>query len=115
MDDATLLSMAKRAHRKASATVLAITPESRELSKKKSQYYGEVFACREPHTSARDRVTRDSIVMAELRTNVIVSLPFHPIPTPLLISTCSSKTNTLSLPISLPTSPSATNDPNPPS
>ncbi len=70
MDDATLLSMARRAHKKASNA--ALTSETRALNKKKSQFYGEVFAYRAPHTSARDRVTRDSIVMAELKTNVIV-------------------------------------------
>jgi len=49
------------------------TPEQRELARRKSQYYRDVFALREPANSARERVSRDSMVMADVRTNVIVS------------------------------------------
>jgi hypothetical protein len=49
------------------------TPEQRELAKRKSQYYSDAFAARETNTSARERVGRDSTVLAEVRTNVIVS------------------------------------------
>jgi hypothetical protein len=49
------------------------TPEQRELAKQKSQYYGDVFAYREPNTSARERISRESMIMADVRTNVIVS------------------------------------------
>jgi hypothetical protein len=51
---------------------LAKTPEQRELAKKKSQYYNDAFAVRESNTSARERVHRESMVMVEVRTNVIV-------------------------------------------
>jgi len=49
------------------------TPEQKALARKKSQFYGDVFASREPNTSARERVLKESIVMADVRTNVIVS------------------------------------------
>lgn len=49
------------------------TPEQKELAKKKSQYYGDVFANREPMNSARERISRESYIMADVRTNVIVS------------------------------------------
>jgi hypothetical protein len=82
MDDEKLLSMAERARKQASASALTSTPQSRELSKRRSQYYGEIFAYREPHQSARERVTRDSMVMAELKTNVIVRLILFSRPNP---------------------------------
>jgi hypothetical protein len=43
-------------------------------SNRKSQYYSDMFALREPPNLQRERVTRDSIVAAEVRTNVIVSI-----------------------------------------
>lgn len=49
------------------------SPSQREVAKKKSQYYQDVFAQRESNTSARERVARESFVMADVRTNVIVS------------------------------------------
>ncbi|KAL3419426.1 macrophage migration inhibitory factor [Phlyctema vagabunda] len=48
------------------------TPEQKEFAKRKSQHYNEAFACREPNSSARERVCRESIVMADVRTNVII-------------------------------------------
>lgn len=48
------------------------TPERKELAKRKSQYYGDVFAVRASNTSARERIHREWMVMAEIRTNVIV-------------------------------------------
>jgi len=56
------------------AAILSLgkTPERRELAKKKSQYYDDAFAVRESNTSARERVHRESMVMVEVRTNVIV-------------------------------------------
>ena len=48
------------------------TPERRELAKQRSQYFSDVFAQREPSTSARERVTRESMIMADVKTNVIV-------------------------------------------
>lgn len=49
------------------------SPEQKQLAKKRSQYYGDAFAYREPAGSARERVSRDSMVLCELVTNVIVS------------------------------------------
>lgn len=46
--------------------------ESTDLSRRKSQFYSEVFAYREPNITARDRVHRYSIISAEIKTNVIV-------------------------------------------
>lgn len=53
------------------------TPEQRALNKRKSAFYSDAFAQRESNSSARERVGRDSMVMVEVRTNVIVrsSLP----------------------------------------
>ncbi|KAK2630046.1 hypothetical protein QTJ16_000866 [Diplocarpon rosae] len=48
------------------------TPERKDLAKRKSQYYGDVFAYREPHSSARERVMKESMIVADIRTNVIV-------------------------------------------
>jgi hypothetical protein len=42
--------------------------------RKLSQYYQEKFALRDDSTAARERVTKDAPIVAELRTNVIVSL-----------------------------------------
>lgn len=50
------------------------TLQQQELRKKKSQFYTEVFSYREPHLSPKDRVYKDSVVTAEVRTNVIVCL-----------------------------------------
>lgn len=48
------------------------SPGQKQLAKQKSQFYGEVFAYRESNTSPRDRVYKDSMVTAEVKTNVIV-------------------------------------------
>lgn len=50
------------------------TPQQQELRKKKSQFYTEVFSYREPNLSPKERVYKESIVTAEVRTNVIVRL-----------------------------------------
>jgi hypothetical protein len=47
--------------------------ERQQLSKKRSQYYGELFAYREPHNNAKDRFTRDSVIVAEIKLNCKVS------------------------------------------
>ncbi|EXJ87465.1 hypothetical protein A1O3_04425 [Capronia epimyces CBS 606.96] len=39
------------------------------LSKKKSQYYSDAFASREPTNTAKDRVAKDSVVLAEIKLN----------------------------------------------
>jgi hypothetical protein len=49
------------------------------LSKKKSQYYTDAFAHRESNNSAKERVAKDSIVVAELKMNYCVSTVFHSI------------------------------------
>lgn len=43
------------------------------LSKKKSQYYEDAFASREPNNSAKDRVAKDSVILAEIKLNCGVS------------------------------------------
>ncbi|KAG9239229.1 Tautomerase/MIF superfamily [Amylocarpus encephaloides] len=48
------------------------TPEQRQLARKKSQYYHDVFAYREPVSSARERISRESMIIAEIKTNVII-------------------------------------------
>ena len=45
----------------------------RELSKKKSQYYSEAFAYREPSNTAKERVVKDSVILAEVKMNCCVS------------------------------------------
>ena len=46
--------------------------EQNELRRNKSQYYTEVFSYREPNLSPRDRISKDSVITAEIKTNVIV-------------------------------------------
>ena len=48
------------------------TPEDITQSRQKSQYYSEVFAYRDPSATAKDRVSAASMIVAELKTNVIV-------------------------------------------
>ena len=43
------------------------------LSKKRSQYYSDAFAYREPNNTAKDRVARDSVILAEVKLNCCVS------------------------------------------
>lgn len=43
------------------------------LSKKRSQYYSDTFAIREPNDPAKERVARDSVVVADLKLNCCVS------------------------------------------
>jgi hypothetical protein len=52
-----------------SATHLEQIWKRKELSKKKSQYYEEAFAFREPNNSAKERVSRDSVVTAAVKLN----------------------------------------------
>ncbi|KAE9378935.1 Tautomerase/MIF [Stipitochalara longipes BDJ] len=51
----------------------AKTPEQKQLAKRKSQYYGDVFAARESNSSARERVLKETPILADVRTNVIIS------------------------------------------
>ncbi|KAI9872483.1 MAG: hypothetical protein M1830_001570 [Pleopsidium flavum] len=41
-------------------------------SRRKSSFYGDVFAYRESNISPKDRIARESLVMAEVKTNVII-------------------------------------------
>ncbi|TVY29365.1 hypothetical protein LHYA1_G001383, partial [Lachnellula hyalina] len=49
------------------------TPDQQELARRKSQYYEEAFATREPTSSARQVISNESMVLADVRTNVIIS------------------------------------------
>lgn len=50
-------------------------PQQQELRKKKSQFYTEVFSYREPNLTPKERIHKDSIITAEVKTNVIVRTP----------------------------------------
>lgn len=77
----------------------AKSPEQKELARKKSQYYNEVFAARESSTSARERVLKDSPILADVRTNVIVSVVYPIAPSvPPLLTIFRSQTSTPLLP-----------------
>ena len=57
------------------STYASINPANQqqsELRRNKSQYYTEVFSYREPNLSPRDRISKDSVITAEIKTNVIV-------------------------------------------
>ncbi|KIV95940.1 hypothetical protein PV10_03531 [Exophiala mesophila] len=43
-------------------------------SKKRSQYYSDAFAYREINNTARERVTKDFVIVAEIKTNCYVEL-----------------------------------------
>jgi hypothetical protein len=47
------------------------------LSKKRSQYYGDAFAYREPNNTAKDRVVRDSVILIQVKLNCCVSQSNH--------------------------------------
>lgn len=55
-----------------SASELEKTWQNKELSKRNSQFFDQAFAVRPPYNSARDRVTRDSMIVVELRTSCCV-------------------------------------------
>ena len=44
------------------------------VARKKAQYYEDAFTARGSHNSPQDRVTQDSFVVAELKTNKMVGL-----------------------------------------
>jgi hypothetical protein len=87
------------------------TPQQRELARKKSQYYEDAFATREPSSSARERVTKESLIYADVRTNVIVSMLSRRTFT--LLINFRLKTSTPLSWISPTPSPHATNDQKP--
>lgn len=55
-----------------SITNLERSLERQKLSQKRSQYYSEAFGCREPNNTMKDRVHRDSMVVADVRLNRMV-------------------------------------------
>ena len=58
--DAALMSMVQR------------NQEGTDLARRKSQFYTEVFAYREPNLSPREKICKNSVITAEVKTNVIV-------------------------------------------
>lgn len=46
-----------------------------ELAKRKNDFFEEVFSLRGDRNPLRERIRADSIVLVEVKTNVIVSLP----------------------------------------
>ena len=48
------------------------TKEGEEASRRNTQFYGEVFAYREPNLTTREKITKFSVITAEVKTNVIV-------------------------------------------
>ena len=50
------------------------TPQERDVAKKKSMYYQEVFAHREPSLTPTERIHKDSVITVDVRTNVIVGI-----------------------------------------
>ncbi|KKY29180.1 putative mif domain-containing protein [Phaeomoniella chlamydospora] len=64
---------------------LAISWERQQLSKKRSQYFSDIFAARELRYTPKERVTRDAIIIAELKisstldrdTSIVSDFSFH--------------------------------------
>ncbi|PGG96279.1 hypothetical protein AJ79_09651 [Helicocarpus griseus UAMH5409] len=53
------------------------TRSQREVAKQRSQYFDEVFSTREPYHTPRHRVNQDSIVVVEIKTNILLQDDFH--------------------------------------
>lgn len=49
------------------------TPLEKELAKKRSQYYNDVFAARDASLTPQEQVYKGSVITVEVKTNVIVS------------------------------------------
>ena len=64
--DAALANMVKRNES---------TRDGEQMSKRNTQFYGEVFAYREPNMNTREKITKFSVITAEVKTNVIVCCP----------------------------------------
>lgn len=58
-----------------SASELEKSWQRKELSKRTSLFFDQAFAVREPYNSARERVARDAMMVADLRTNCCVCIP----------------------------------------
>ena len=63
--DQSLMNMVKRNES---------TRDGEDASKRNTQYYTEVFAYREPNLSTREKIHKFSVITAEVKTNVIVSV-----------------------------------------
>lgn len=75
-------------------------------SRSRAQFYEDSFAYKEGHgSSARDRVTKDAPIIAELRTNVIVRLVISALHSSRMLTQARSRTSTPWLQISRTTSP----------
>ncbi|OJD19618.1 hypothetical protein AJ78_00475 [Emergomyces pasteurianus Ep9510] len=48
-----------------------------DIARKRSQYFNEVFTSREPYHTPRHRVNQDSVVVVEIKTNVILENDFQ--------------------------------------
>ena len=48
------------------------TPQERDIARKKSMHYQEIFTHREPNLAPKERVYKDSVITVEVKTNVIV-------------------------------------------
>ena len=89
--------------------------EDVENSRRNRSFFSDVFAYREPQTSARDRISRESVIIVELKTNVDVRLSQALSPKTGLTQLRRSKTRNPLPRVSLTIFPSATNGPQPPS
>lgn len=58
--DAALMAMVQR------------DQEGTDFARRKSSFFTEVFAYREPNLSPRERIYKNSVIIAEVKTNVIV-------------------------------------------
>jgi hypothetical protein len=92
-------------------TMSSDTKSPGQLARQRSQYYEDTFTSREVLSSARERVSRESMVMADIRTNVIVSslVILHIY----MLMSRRFKTSTPLSPIYPTLSQPATNDPSP--
>ncbi|OAX77050.1 hypothetical protein ACJ72_08655 [Emergomyces africanus] len=48
-----------------------------DIARKRSQYFNEVFTSREPYHTPRHRVNQDSVVVVEIKTNVLLENDFQ--------------------------------------
>lgn len=71
-----LRSSVSRAHNSglSSSNELEKSWRSGQVSKKNSQFFDQAFAIREPYYSAKERVTRDSLIVVEFQYNCCVRL-----------------------------------------
>ena len=63
---------------RSSANELDKSYQKSNVSKKSSQFFDQAFAVREPYHSAKERVTRDSMVVVDLQVNTCVGATIRP-------------------------------------